>query len=242
METNTGPDDTQSSDTDKGTTPKNMKKRFSFSFKRNRSRKPSGEEKSEASKIDEEDGKYETLVDDILGDVADQLATNEDNNDEDSTCFVSTENLDKDTVDEVKYKSVEKVLQFPVVRDMYDWATSFSPYLHPAVEKMGPVLDMGLVKSGYKETIQQQTEKVDGAAWKFLEMLEEKYPFLMKPTEHVWRDIKVRIRHLNPVLILSLQVIPAGYFEPVLEFLGRLSLSAQFETYREDIPSFINRI
>merc|ERR1712113_757043 len=209
---------TQSADTDKGTTPKNMKKRFSFSFRRNRSRtnsQPSGEEKSEASKIDEDDdGKYETFVDDVLGDVANQLATNEDNNDEDSTSFVSAENLDKDSV-EVKYKSVEKVLQFPMVRDMYNWATSLSPYLHPAVEKMGPVLDMGLVKLdqlGYKETLQEQTEKVDDAAWKFLEMLEEKYPFLMKPTEHVWREIKV---------------IPAGYFEPVQEFLGSLSLSKQ---------------
>ena len=40
----------------------------------------------------------------------------------------------------------------------------------------------------------------------------------------------------------SIQVIPAGYYEPALESLGNISLSKSFETYREDVPSFPFRV
>ena len=94
------------------------------------------------------------------------------------------------------------------MRDMYDWASSISrPYIQtlkaaadPALGKMSPVLDSGFLRLdqfGCKKTIGDQTESlaetVDGAAGKFLEILAEKYPLLMEPTEDLWGQIKVRI-------------------------------------------------
>ena len=161
----------------------------SFSFIRSRSRsrssRKSGDEDMEAYRKNEE------LDDDEL-------------DDDDST---PTEDLDN--VDGVKYKSLKKVLEFPVVKDTYDWVSNISqPYLDsvkvaadPAWEKVIPVLDKGLTKLdqvGYKNTFEERTknlsETIDNAAWKLLDSLAKKCPVLLEPTEHFWQEIKVRFK------------------------------------------------
>ena len=163
----------------------------SFSFKRSRSRsrssRKSGDEDMEAYRKNEE------LVDDELEDAGDDSAPTE----------------DLDNVDAVKYKSLKKILEFPVVKDTYDWVSNISqPYLDsvkvaadPAWEKVIPVLDKGLTKLdhvGYKKTVEERTknlsETIDNAAWKLLDSLAKKCPVLLEPTEHFWQEIKVRFK------------------------------------------------
>ena len=158
----------------------------SFSFIRSRSRsrssRKSGDEDMEAYRKNEE------LVDDELEDAGDDSAPTE----------------DLDNVDAVKYKSLKKILEFPVVKDTYDWVSNISqPYLDSvnAWEKVMPVLDKGLTKLdhvGYKTTVEERTknlsETIDNAAWKLLDSLAKKCPVLLEPTEHFWQEIKVRFK------------------------------------------------
>ena len=87
-----------------------------------------------------------------------------------------------------EFKSVVRVLQFPLVKDTYDWIKSLS-YLQAirltsesALQRIQPVLAMGsttLDDAGYKETIVEKIMKVsatvDFAALKILDLLESKW-------------------------------------------------------------------
>ena len=89
-----------------------------------------------------------------------------------------------ESYDQMKFKSVGRVLQFPLVRDTYDWIISL-PYLQTIRLTSQPVLAMGsmeLDEAGYMKTIVEKTLEVsatvDNAALSFLDLLESKFSYL----------------------------------------------------------------
>ena len=83
-----------------------------------------------------------------------------------------------------EFKSLEKVLQFPLVKDTCDWILGL-PYLQtirllssPALETIKPALAVGRMKldeAGFKDTIEKMimvSATVDNAALNFLDLLE----------------------------------------------------------------------
>ena len=104
---------------------------------------------------------------------------------------------ESDRMDKKGYKSVERVLEIPLIHDGYGWLSGLAgPYLDTALTVVSPLMtkvDTNTRTRAALDKLMDITDRMDSVAADYIDYILDNYPAVKKPTWSFWEQFTVGI-------------------------------------------------